>query len=91
VGRGRRVRFRRRVGGTLTRPGVFPFGPVDAQVAHLSSRDVAELIGCESSCVRHWRRGARLLTVAKADAFACALGLHPLLLWPDFAETGLES
>lgn len=72
----------------MSRSGRFPFSPVESFVAHLSSQEIADLIGCERSSVRHWRRGTRMLTVWKADEFACALGLHPLLLWPDFMEAG---
>jgi hypothetical protein len=85
----------------LARPmGWFPWAPIDAwlersvpddrvvnarQVYPVSSRRAAVLLGTHVETVRrHRERG--WITERQADRFAIALGLHPLILWPDFYD-----
>lgn len=42
-----------------------------------------ELLGTSPEQVRRWRKGQRISRLA-ADRAACRLGLHPLLIWPEW-------
>ena len=59
-----------------------PWAPLDRQLPD-SARDAAEILGItRRSVVRYRTTGA--FPAEHADAFAVAVGLHPLNLWPEW-------
>jgi hypothetical protein len=66
---------------------LFDPAPVMAQLRGLTDREAAERIGADRQMVNFWRNGRRRMTEETADRAACALGLHPTLLWPEWGTT----
>lgn len=58
----------------------------DNQPVTLHDHEAAELLGVTQRTVQRWRRNRSRLSVVMADQAACALGLHVVLLWPDFHQ-----
>ena len=52
----------------------------------LHDREIAEQLGVSWRTIQNWRGGQRRLTSKRADELAIALGLHPVLLWPEWGH-----
>ena len=50
-----------------------------------SARQIADYLGVSTRRVYRWRREG--IRYYDADRVALALGLHPLLVWPDYYDT----
>lgn len=50
-----------------------------------SSTEVAVRVGRTTRTVERWRTAG--LTLDAADRAACALGVHPSAIWPDWYDT----
>jgi plasmid maintenance system antidote protein VapI len=61
--------------------------PVEPLLEHIDGLDAlsaAHQLGVSDKTVTRWRTGQRKgLTIGNADRYACALGLHPGLVWGD--------
>lgn len=70
----------------------FPFDPViellagrgepDKYTGELTDRAMSVMLGVHHKSVTRWRQKG--LSVRTADRIACALGRHPITIWPDF-------
>jgi len=50
----------------------------------MTDREIAEELGVSIRTVQGWRSGRQRLTRTRADELAIGLGLHPVLLWPEW-------
>lgn len=71
----------------------YPWSPVAERLAYLAStgrpvsvKTLVERSGVTRRTIQRYRTNG--LTDAGADRIACALGIHPALLWPDWWLTG---
>lgn len=57
---------------------------IEADLPGANNKHVATRIGISQATVCRWHKDATLLTLHVADRYACALGVHPSAIWPDF-------
>jgi len=70
----------------MTAPVSYDPAPVldRREYLHLLDREIAEQLGVTTGTIRNWRSGRRRLTRKRADELAIGLGLHPVLIWPEW-------
>jgi hypothetical protein len=68
----------------MTKTG-YPPEPVLNLLKELPDNTAAQAAGVSRKTIQRWRQGA-LIAVRNADTVACALGHHPLELWPDWRD-----
>lgn len=52
----------------------------------MPDHEIADLFGVHIRTIVRWRAGEHWLSVQLADRLACTIGLHPVLVWPDFHD-----
>jgi plasmid maintenance system antidote protein VapI len=63
---------------------MLPLDPLLDRLDGLPAHAAAEQLGVTRETVERWRTGRRSgLTPGNADRYACALGLHPGIVWGD--------
>ncbi len=67
----------------------YPLEPVYAAAGTDSPCSLAERVGINHRQVHRWRAEGGL-TLFAADRVACALNVHPLLLWPEWGEVVVD-
>lgn len=58
-----------------------PPEPLMALLKDKSLTEAAELLGCNSNTIHHYRTNRYRIHYAKADEYAVALGYHPAAVW----------
>ena len=56
------------------------------EFVHLLDREIGEQLGVSSRTIQNWRGGKRRLSRKRADELAVGLGLHPVLIWPEWGH-----
>jgi len=68
--------------------GTYDPAPLMALFHNADDHEVARRLGVSRSAVRFWRTGGRRISATAADEITIRLGLHPVLLWPEWGTTG---
>lgn len=62
----------------------YPFATIAPLLAHMTAREVAELVDVQPDTVRAWRARGSTISEANADRLATHLHLHPAEVWPEW-------
>lgn len=62
-----------------------PYAPLATLMSELNADEIAQRCSVTRRTVYRWR-AAGSLTWMKADEVAVTLGLHPVLIWPEFVS-----
>lgn len=62
-------------------PAINLFDYVNSRFEHHVA--AAEVLGCMTATIRSWKEPGKQIKVIFADRFACRLGVHPCVIWPE--------
>lgn len=64
--------------------GLYDPAPILALFHGAVDEEVADRLGVSLSAVQRWRTGTRRIRAQTADELAIHIGLHPVLIWPEW-------
>lgn len=66
--------------------GTYDPAPLMALFHNADDYEIAQRLGVSRSAVRFWRTGDRRISAGVADEITIRIGLHPVLLWPEWGN-----